>query len=89
LGRAAAVVGNEMHDLLGALKKLSQKSSRLECTELDGDFANEMMRLERMIQVSGARGEGATFIMIIPRDKTSTTLTEDAISAATRLNSES
>ena len=35
LGRAATVVGNEMHDLLDALKKLSGKSSRLKCTELD------------------------------------------------------
>jgi C4-dicarboxylate-specific signal transduction histidine kinase len=51
LGRAAAVVGNEMHDLLSALKKLSHKSSRLNCTELDADFAHEMMRLERMVDV--------------------------------------
>ena len=51
LGRAAAVVGYEMHDLLGALKNLSQKSSELQCTELDGDFAQEMARLERMIDV--------------------------------------
>ena len=51
LGRAAAVVGNEMRDLLGALKNLSSKSSRLKCTELDGDFAQEMVRLERVIDV--------------------------------------
>ena len=51
LGRAAAVVGNEMHDLLSALKNLSQKSSKLQCTELDGDFAQEMVRLEKMIDV--------------------------------------
>jgi signal transduction histidine kinase len=51
LGRAAAVVGNEMHDLLSALKNLSLKSSKLECTELDGDFTQEMARLERMIDV--------------------------------------
>ena len=51
LGRAATVVGNEMHDLLGALKNLSRKSSRLQCTELDGDFAHEMARLERVIDV--------------------------------------
>jgi signal transduction histidine kinase len=51
LGRAAAVVGNEMHDLLGALKNLSRKSSKLQCTELDADFTQEMARLERMIDV--------------------------------------
>ena len=51
LGRAATVVGNEIHDLLGALKNLSRKSNRLQCTELDGDFAHEMVRLERLIDV--------------------------------------
>ena len=51
LGRAATVVGNEMHDLLGALKNLSRKSTKLQCTELDGDFAHEMVRLERLIDV--------------------------------------
>ena len=40
------------------------------------------------IQVTSTRGEGATFTMIIPRDKTYTTLAEDAISTATRLNRE-
>jgi len=64
LGRAATVVGNEMRDLLGALKKLSRKSSRLKCTELDGDFAQEMTRLERMIDVITSFGPSDTVSMI-------------------------
>ncbi len=51
LGRAAAVIANEMHDLLSSLKKMSRKSNRLQCTELDADFAHEMMRLETMVEV--------------------------------------
>jgi signal transduction histidine kinase len=38
------------------------------------------------IQVTSTWGEGATFTMIVPRDKTSRSLAEDAISVATRLN---
>ncbi len=51
LGRAAAVIANEMHDLLSSLKEMSRKSTRLQCTELDADFAHEMMRLETMVNV--------------------------------------
>jgi C4-dicarboxylate-specific signal transduction histidine kinase len=38
------------------------------------------------IQVTSDWGEGAVFTMIIPREKISTSLAEDAITVATRLN---
>lgn len=68
LGRAAAVVGNEMHDLLGALKKMSHKSSKLKCTELDGDFAHEMVRLERMIDVITSFAPSSNMVSTITHD---------------------
>lgn len=48
LGRAAAAVGHEMKDLMGALKGLTHKGEGLQCTELDRDFEQEMTRLEGM-----------------------------------------
>jgi signal transduction histidine kinase len=50
LGRAAAAVGHEMKDLLGALKGLTHKGEGLQCTELDRDFEQEMTRLEGMAE---------------------------------------
>ncbi|UCG67027.1 MAG: histidine kinase [Deltaproteobacteria bacterium] len=49
LGRAAAAVGHEMKDLMGALKGLTHKGERLQCTELDRDFEQEITRLEGMV----------------------------------------
>lgn len=51
LGRAAAAVGHEMKDLLGALKGLTRQTEDLESTELDRDFEQEMKRLEGMVEV--------------------------------------
>ena len=39
------------------------------------------------IQVTSNWGEGTTFTLLIPREKTTTSLAEDAITVATRLNS--
>lgn len=50
LGRAAAAVGDEMKDLLGALKGLTHQTECLQCTKWDRDFELEMTRLEGMVE---------------------------------------
>ncbi len=51
LGRAATAVGNEMKDLLGALKKMATQAKGLKHNALDKDFEQEMSRLERMVKI--------------------------------------
>jgi signal transduction histidine kinase len=49
LGRAAVAVGYEMKDILGALNRMSHQAKGMQCTELDHDFAQEMARLEGVV----------------------------------------
>ncbi len=63
LGRAATAVGNEMRDILGALKGLCREKEALQCTELDLDFNQEMNRLERLVE---------TLSMFVPREEIQT-----------------
>jgi signal transduction histidine kinase len=51
LGRAAALIGHEMNDLLQALKSLTSRSKGLHCTDVDKDFEVEMIRLKSMVEV--------------------------------------
>ena len=48
LGRAAISVGQEMKDLLGALKAIVKKAEERERTELSENFEQEMSRLDQM-----------------------------------------
>ena len=64
LGRAAIVVGHEMNDLLGALRRMAQRSKGLQCTELDRDFEQEMARLEGMVDVLSSFAPTETVHMI-------------------------
>ena len=50
-GRAAAAIGQEMNDLLKALRALARQPDQLACTEMDRNFQQEMVRLERMVDV--------------------------------------
>jgi len=52
LGRAAVAVGHEMKDLLGALKRIGGQVKEMNCdAETDRDFAIEMSRLEKMVEI--------------------------------------
>ncbi|MCJ7829939.1 MAG: ATP-binding protein [Desulfobacterales bacterium] len=51
LGRAAAAVGHEMQDLLGALKRLADQARAFQSPKLNRDFEKEMGRLEAMVAV--------------------------------------
>ncbi len=51
LGRAAVAVGYEMKFALTALKRMVRQTSRLQYTEFDRDFEQEMSRLERTVDI--------------------------------------
>jgi signal transduction histidine kinase len=64
LGHAATLVGHEMNDLLGALKRIAQRSKELQCTELDRDFEQEMARLQGMVDILSSFAPAETIHMI-------------------------
>jgi signal transduction histidine kinase len=51
LGRAAISVGQEMKDLLGALRGIVKKAEEQECTGLSEHFDQEMSRLDQMVEI--------------------------------------
>jgi signal transduction histidine kinase len=51
LGLAATAVGQEMKDLLNALKSISRQTARPEHAELNRDFEKELGRLEQMVDI--------------------------------------